>query len=167
MSICTPPISIINANGIVIIVILFILFLLTCVEGLIMRRFKGRTTREFQLSENVWGILDRWAGMKKYKLVNQDENSRTYRRRGFRTTVMIPKVQITSTGSNYRLEAWMTVRSIWRFFPALMFPRELVIDVKSFWIGWDWHPLDSRYIASKDVNALIQMLNVGIEPIPQ
>ncbi len=131
-----------------------------CASGLTTRKLKGRTTREFESEENVWDVLDHWAEARKYKLMKQSKDSRTYRRRGPRTFTHVPKVQVTSTDSGYKLDAWLVLRVYFRVICfQWFFPLEVVIDSHSYWLGWgDWHPMDIRHIASEDVNALIQML---------
>jgi hypothetical protein len=131
------------------------------------KKVKGRTLREFHSSADVWRILEFWAEESKYEMVAQDANSRTYRKRlGVTHMVLIPMAKIGWTGSGYWLSAWSVMSGVGRT-AMWTWPEETAIDQKSFinWAG-DSYPLDARNIARDDVNALIEMLDAGIEPIP-
>lgn len=92
--------------------------------------------------------------------------ARTGSRGGYATSIIIPTVQVGWSGSGYWLAAWLAVSTFGRFFPHGLGvargdgPRrqerlELVGGL-----------VPARNIARKDVNALLDMLDAGIEPIP-
>jgi len=124
---------------------------------------EGRTTRHFRSDGDVWGILELWAGMKNYQLADQGENSRSYLKQGSWFHFLDPRVSISRTTTEYQLDASLfTRRDPFTSFVMMIAPREIALDKAH---GWRWKH-DQQFIASKDVNVLIEMLNAGIDRIP-
>ena len=114
---------------------------------------KGRTIREFQSTENVWDIADKWAAMTGYEIVAQDQNSRVYQRgKGF--WVAPQRVQLTWTGQGYRLEGYVYLATFNRIMTLYLMPPEMIIDRGGF-VG-----LIPRNRAREDTNKLLVSLNV-------
>ena len=130
---------------------------------------EGRTIREFQSDRDVWCILDSWASGSKYELLDRDASSRTYRKKKTNSTMFqAPTVQIGWSGKGYWIAAWLDTTVLCRMFPhGWVWPQESAIDKKGMlnWMG-DSYRLDPRNVARNDINALIEKLDAGIEPIP-
>lgn len=130
------------------------------------KKVGGRTSREFAPLDHVWYALDMWADLRKYKLVAQEEDLRRYRKRvrDYWTLIGATNLEVCRTTSGYRLDAWLSIRKIWRIIPSIFWltPKEMAIDNRR---DWRFAP-DVLDIARADVNFLIGMLHADIEPIP-
>jgi hypothetical protein len=92
---------------------------------------RGRTVREFTAGPELWQILDGWAQQTGYKLVWQDQATRLYQRgEGF--LVAPQRLQVSYTGSGYRLEAWVWIPTFTRVFTLMLMGEEYVIDSGGF-----------------------------------
>jgi len=69
-------------------------------RGIINRR----TVRQFQTTDDVWGIVDNWASQRGYQIVEQNQNSRHY------TCKKIRNVRIEAGGQGFVLEAWLNAQ---------------------------------------------------------
>ena len=116
----------------------------------------GRTVREFTAGPNIWQILDGWAQQTGYKLVAQDQVSRLYQRgEGF--LVAPQRLQVTYTGTGYRLDAYVWVPLFTRIFTLMLMPEELKVESGGFTGSLP------RKTARGHVNMLLQAL--GQQPI--
>ncbi|MBU1942826.1 MAG: hypothetical protein KKE36_04040 [Actinobacteria bacterium] len=149
------------------IAVLFLLFFLRAAKHGTYK-LAGRTIREFTVDDEIWTTVDSWAMERKYELSNQTETARVYTRRGPRTPVLVPSLEIARTNNRARLESWLGIYRVGRIVTFGIYPDELRIDVKSLWISYgDWYPLDPRHIARDDVNTLLDMLDAKAPRIPQ
>lgn len=122
-----------------------------------MSSIKGRTIRDFQAGADLWLILDDWAQRNGYKLIAQDQYSRLYQR-GTGFLVVPQRLQMTFTGTGYRLEAYVWVPLIDRILTLMLMPEEMRLESGGF-LG-----AIPRSKARKQVNELLQSL--GQPPIP-
>ena len=119
-------------------------------------RLKGRTVREFQSSADVWGIMVSWANQAGYMLVQQDQDSRTFKR-GTGFWVAPQMVKMTWANGVYRLEGWVWLPLLNRIVTLGLLPAELRIDSGGV------RAVIPRNKAREQVSGLMQML--GQPPI--
>lgn len=68
---------------------------------------KGRTVREFSAGPEVWAILDHWAQITGYDLIEQNQSSRLYQR-GKGLLVAQQRLKLSSLSNVYRLRPGST-----------------------------------------------------------
>jgi hypothetical protein len=67
---------------------------------------KGRTTREFDYSAEIWPVIESWAAEKGYLLKKQEETTRLYQKSHWQ--LMAPTcLQVTRQDDHVVLEAWV------------------------------------------------------------
>ena len=92
---------------------------------------RGRTAREFTAGADLWQIVDGWAQQTGYRLIAYDQVSRLYQRgEGF--LVAPQRLQLTYTGTGYRLEAYVWVPMFTRVFTLMLMPEELRLESGGF-----------------------------------
>jgi hypothetical protein len=112
---------------------------------------RGRTVREFTAGAELWQIVDAWAQQTGYKLIAFDNVSRLYQRgEGF--LVAPQRLQVSYTGTGYRLEAYVWIPPFTRIFTLMLMPEELRIDSGGF------TGTIPRTRAREHVNLLLQAL---------
>ncbi len=121
-----------------------------------MFKYLGRTIRNLGFQGDIWPILNQWAATNNYKLIESkliesDQNSRTYQLANMPLSQRMLK--IGSTNNGYVLEAWIKVRHIQRIGTlGLLAPSELRIEG-----GGIWRKI-SRMLAREEVNPLLASL---------
>lgn len=115
-----------------------------------------RAVRTFPIAADPWPSVDRWAGSQGYKVAEQGESRRVYKK-GNGIMVAARKVEITSAGSELRVEAYVAANAVARAFALFMIPAEITVEpggVKA---------VIPRNMGRSEVNALLQEL--GQAPI--
>ena len=116
---------------------------------------RGRTVRQFQATEDIWGKVDAWSVQSGYKLSEQDEASRLYQR-GTGFWVAPQMVKLTAMPGGYNMEAWIRVPMITRVMMLGLMPGEMVVDSGGL------VAVIPRNRAREDVNKLLNSL--GVQP---
>ena len=94
-------------------------------------RLKGRTTREFSTTLNVWQAVEGWATEKGYRPAGAEELARTYQR-GTGFMVAPQMLRVSWTGHAWLLEAWIRVPWFNRIFTLWLMPEEIVVEKGGF-----------------------------------
>ncbi len=111
-----------------------------------------RAIRTFPMAGDPWATVDRWAGSQGYRVVEQDDRRRVYKK-GTGLLVAGRKVEITATGGELRLEAYVAANLLARAGALFLIPREITVEsggVKC---------VLPRNMGRAEVNALLKELN--------
>lgn len=115
-----------------------------------------RAVRTFPIAADPWPSVDKWAGSQGYKVAEQGERHRVYKK-GTGIMVAARKVEITSADSELRVEAYVAANVVARAMALFMIPAEITVEpggVKA---------VIPRNMGRSEVNALLQEL--GQAPI--
>lgn len=111
-----------------------------------------RAIRTFPMAGDPWATVDRWAGSQGYRVVEQDDRRRVYKK-GTGLLVAGRKVEITATGGELRLDAYVAANLLARAGALFLIPREITVEsggVKC---------VLPRNMGRAEVNALLNELN--------
>lgn len=95
------------------------------------RKQAGRTRRRLVTTENVWNIVDEWAIENRYRIIEQDDLSRTYERETHNLGVRYI-VKVAASPEQYLLEAWLRPTRLNQILSFNLLPEEMVVEGKSF-----------------------------------
>ena len=116
-----------------------------------------RTVRDFTASTSVWPVVEAWAKESSYSLKESSQSTRLYQRgMGFWTAPMM--LEITQSGDNVHVEAWVKVNVLARLMALFMLPAEMTIE------SGGARGILPRNLARGAVNKLLGQL--GQPPIP-
>lgn len=118
----------------------------------------GRTTRTFENEGDVWSSLEKWAEANKYRIVESDQNSRTYTRRVWLLlNPLVSIVEVTRSGQTYTLESWAKFSKL-TIFGWLMGSKELKLEGSKMMLGIP------RYKMKMMTNELLESLGGSLIP---
>ena len=115
-----------------------------------------RAVRTFSVAADPWPSIDRWAGSQGYRVAEQGEGHRVYKK-GSGVMVAARKVEITSAGSEVRVEAYVAANMVARAMALFMVPAEITVESGGV------QAVIPRNMGRSEVNALLHELDQ--EPI--
>jgi hypothetical protein len=110
-----------------------------------------RAVRTFPVAGDPWASVDKWAAAQGYRVAEQDERHRVYKK-GAGIMVAARKVEITATGGELRVEAYVAANAVARAMALFLIPSEITVEsggVKA---------VIPRNMGRAEVNALFQEL---------
>jgi hypothetical protein len=117
----------------------------------------ARTVRDFDSTQDVLAVVDRWAGRYGYRLKGEHGASRLYQKgTGFLVAPMM--LEIGQRGTGVHLEAWIRANLFVRICALFMLPAEMGVESGGF------RGVAPRKIARGAVNQLLA--DLGQPPIP-
>jgi hypothetical protein len=87
-----------------------------------------RAVRDFGVSGDPWPVVDGWASREGYHTVTQDNAHRVFKK-GKRFLVAGARmVDVSKSGGNVHLEAWISANGLERFMSFFVLPKEITIE---------------------------------------
>lgn len=113
---------------------------------------EARTTREFSYKEDIWPVVEKWAGQNSHREISRGPNSRLYKR-GFGFWTAPTMLEATQEGSTVRLQVWVKAGVFARLLTLFILPAEMGVESGGF------KGVAPRSIARKAANILLKELS--------
>src|SRR5215831_13772633 len=86
-----------------------------------------RAVRDIEVSADLWPVVDRWAQQPGYRVDEQDNDRRSYKK-GSGVMTGSRLVTIATSGRSVHLEACVTANFLARLFSLFILPKEITIE---------------------------------------